>query len=149
MTDIGQSGQQADAGPAFESRPVTGWVAWVIFAGVIMLINGSFSAIAGLIALFKDSYYLVGPNGLAVDADYTAWGWLHLVLGILVAGAGLGALAGQTWARAVGVILASLSAIINFAFLAAYPVWATIVITLDVFVIYALIVHGGEARELR
>jgi hypothetical protein len=149
MTDMRASGR-AGADPGYRSdTDVTGWVGWVVFAGVIMMINGTFSAIAGLIALFNDDYYLVGPSGLVVNVDYTAWGWVHLLLGLVVAAAGFGAMAGQTWARALGVIMASVSAIINFAFLAAYPVWSAIVITLDVFVIYALIVHGGEARKLR
>jgi hypothetical protein len=148
MTDM-RHGSEAQGVAEYEHTEVTGWVAWVVFAGVVMLINGAFSAIAGLVALFEDDYYLVRPNGLVVNVDYTTWGWVHLLIGILIAAAGIGALLGQTWARVVGVVMASVSAIVNFAFLAAYPFWSTIVIALDVFVIYALVVHGREARELR
>jgi len=149
MTDM-QQDRTAATGPAYGREPeMTRWVGWIIFAGVMMFLIGCFSAINGLIGIFKDEYYVVGDNDLVVSIDYTAWGWAHLLLGILIALTGIGAMAGQTWARAVGVVLVTLNAIVNFAFLAAYPVWSTIVITLDVFVIYALIVHGREARGLR
>jgi len=117
-----------------------------MFAGVMMLMLGSFQAIMGLIALFKDEYYVVGRDGLVVSVDYTAWGWVHLLLGIVVALAGLGVMVGQMWARIVGIVLALLSAIVNIAFLAASPVWSTIIIAIDVLVIYALTVHGREAK---
>jgi hypothetical protein len=148
MTDV--SSGRAEATPAYRGEPeTTGWVGWVFFAGVLMIMDGLFSVITGLVALFKDDYYLVGKDGLVVTIDYTAWGWVHLLVGVLVALAGLGVIAGQTWARVVGVLMAILSALANFAFLAAYPVWATIIIVVDVFVIYALIVHGRETRALR
>jgi hypothetical protein len=120
---------------------------WVLFAGVMMIMVGSFQAISGLVALFKDEYYLVRPNGLVLNIDYTAWGWWHLLLGILVVLAGFGAIAGQTWARVVGVVLALISAVTNMVFISAYPVWSIIIITLDVIVIWALIVHGREVKE--
>jgi hypothetical protein len=149
MTDV-SSGGAAGAAPAHRGEPAaTGWVGWVFFAGVLMIIDGLFSVIAGLVSLFNDDYYLVSKNGLVLSMDYTAWGWIHLLLGLLVAAAGLGVIAGQTWARVVGVVMATLSAVANFAFLAAYPAWSTIVIAIDVFVIYALVVHGREARALR
>jgi hypothetical protein len=106
---------------------------------------GSFQAISGLVALFNDDYYLVGKNGLVVSVDYTAWGWVHLVLGVVAFLTGIGMMIGQTWARVTGIILAVLSAIVNLAFAAAYPVWSVLIIALDVIVIYALAVHGREA----
>jgi hypothetical protein len=149
MTDV-SSGRAAEATPAYRGEPeTTGWVGWVFFAGVLMIMDGLFSVITGLVALFKDDYYLVGKDGLVVTIDYTAWGWIHLLVGVLVALAGLGVIAGQTWARVVGVVMAILSALANFAFLAAYPVWSTIIIVIDVFVVYALVVHGRETRALR
>jgi hypothetical protein len=125
----------------------TGWVGWIVFAGVMMVMIGTFHGIQGLIAIFKDEYYLVGDNGLTVSVDYTAWGWTHLIGGAIVFAAGLGVLSGQTWARVVGVIVAIASAVLNFAFLAAYPFWSSIVIAMDVFVIYALCVHGREMQS--
>ena len=130
-----------------DGRPeATGWVGWIIFAGIMMVMLGTFQAIEGLVAIFKDSYFVVPRSGLVVSVDYTAWGWVHLLLGILVAGAGLGVMAGQMWARVIGILLALVSAVVNIAFIAANPVWSTIIITLDVLVIYALTVHGKETK---
>lgn len=126
----------------------TGWIGWVIFGGVLMMLAGCFNAIAGLVALFDDQYYHVSSKGLMVQADYRTWGWVLLIYGIVVAVAGVCVLFGQTWARVVAVVLAVVNALINLAFLAAYPVWSVIIIALDVVVIYALIVHGREARSL-
>lgn len=125
----------------------TGWVGWIVFAGVMMLMLGTFHAIQGFVALFRDEYYLVGTNGLTVHVDYTTWGWVHLVAGVLVLAAGAGVIAGQVWARVVGVLFAFLSAIINIGFLAAYPIWSAMMIVIDVLVIWALIVHGSEMRD--
>jgi hypothetical protein len=147
MTDM-QGRTAADAAHG-RGPEMTGWVGWIIFAGVMMFMIGCFSAINGLIGIFKDEYYVVGSNDLVISVDYTTWGWVHLLLGILIAATGVGAMAGQTWARVVGVGLVALNALVNFAFLSAYPVWSLIIITLDVFVIYALIVHGREAGALR
>ena len=132
--------QQRDRAPA---EP-TAWVGFIFFAAVILMLVGSFQAIAGLTALFSDSYFVVRPGGLVVRANYTAWGWTHLVLGIVTVAAGLGVLSGRTWARVWAIVLAGLSAVVNLAFLAAYPVWAVMMITLDVLVIWALAVHGRE-----
>ena len=125
----------------------TGWVGMVVFAAVIMIMMGIFHAIAGLVAIFQDKYYLVGKSGLVVHVDYTAWGWTYLIGGIIIGLAGLGLLAGQMWARIVGIILAVCSAVLNMAFFSAYPWWSAIMITLDVLVIWALTVHGREIRN--
>jgi hypothetical protein len=128
---------------------VTGWVGWIVFAGTMMMLIGTFHVIQGLVALFDDGYYLVAQNGLVVSVDYTAWGWTHLIAGVVVLAAGLGLFSGRAWARVLGVILASISAILNFAFIAAFPVWSLTVIALDVFVIYALTAHGAEMKATR
>jgi hypothetical protein len=133
--------------PLPDTREMTGWAGWVVFAGTLMFILGAFHAIQGLIALFNDEYYLVASTGLTVQLDFTTWGWAHLIGGVVVILAGAALFSGQLWARGLGIALAVLSAIANFAFIAAYPVWSTIVIALDVFIIYALAVHGGELRR--
>ena len=131
-----------------EQSEVTGWVGWIIFAGTMMALVGTFHVIQGLVALFDDTYYLVGQNGLVVEVNYTTWGWAHLISGVVVFGAGLALFSGKMWARTVGVILASISMILNFAFIAAFPVWSLTIIALDVFVIYALTAHGGEMKKV-
>ena len=149
MTDTRPTQQSTGVGAPDRGhrRPErTGWVDWIYFAGIMMILLGFFQAIEGLVALFNDEYYLVTRNDLVISLDYTTWGWVHLLLGIVVAGAGLGMMLGQMWARVVGILVAMLSAIANIAFLAAFPVWSTIIITIDVLVIYALTVHGREAK---
>jgi hypothetical protein len=137
----------AASGPSRQAPQTTGWVGWLVFAAVLMILLGAFHAIQGLIALFNSEYYLVGTHGLSVHLDYTTWGWVHLIAGIVVLVAGIGVLAGQIWARIVGILLAILSALANFAFIAAYPVWSCILIALDILIIYALAVHGRELRS--
>jgi hypothetical protein len=127
----------------------TGWVGWLLFAGIMLILVGAFQAIDGLIALFKDELYVVRPNGLVINVDYTAWGWTHLLLGILLIAAGYAVFSGRVWGRTLGVIAAILSAVVNFAFIPAYPVWSLLIITVDILVIYALIAHGGELRKDR
>ena len=124
----------------------TGWVGWIWFAGVMMILLGTFQGIEGLVALLNRGFYAVGPEGLVVNVDYNAWGWLHLVIGLVLVATGLGIMTGQTWARVVGIFLAALSAVVNLAFMAAYPFWSIIVIFVDIVVIYALAVHGRQMR---
>ena len=150
MTETSASRQTGTSVPRQSSRAGTapsGWVGWITFAGVMMIMVGSFHVVQGLVAVFQDDYYLVSKNGLTVHLDYTAWGWTHIIAGIVVIGAGLGLFVGQMWARVVGVALAAISALLNFAFIAAYPFWSTIVIAIDVFVIMALTVHGKEMKD--
>ena len=128
-------------------RPqATGWVGYVVFAGVMLIMLGGFQAIEGLVAIFRDDYYLVTRSGLLLTMDFTAWGWTHLILGAIAVVTGIGVLLGQTWARVTGIVIAVLSALSNLAFLPAYPIWATIIIALDVLAIYALAVHGREVQ---
>ena len=125
----------------------SGWTGWVVFAGIMMVLLGVFHAIQGLVALFQDEYFLVSKSGLTLHIDYTAWGWIQLISGVIVFAAGLAVFVGQVWARTVGVLVAMLSAIVNVGFLAAYPIWSTMMIVLDVLIIWALVVHGGELKE--
>jgi hypothetical protein len=122
----------------------TGWVGWIIFGGVVMIVLGAFQVITGLVALFQKSFYLVATSHLIVHASYTTWGWTHLIIGAIIVLVGFGILTGQLWARVTGIGLAVISAIVNLAFIAAYPVWGIIIIALDIVVIYALAVHGRE-----
>ena len=125
---------------------VTGWAGWVGFAGIMLIMLGIFQAIEGFVAIFDNGYYLVRPNGLVVNVDYTAWGWTHLIIGLIAVAVGLGLMTGNMAARIVGVIIAVISATVNLLFIGAYPVWSTIIIAVDVIVIYAIVVHGRELK---
>jgi hypothetical protein len=119
-------------------RDVSGWaIGGTAFAGVIMLLVGVFHAIAGLVALIDDEFYVVGAN-YTFELDVTGWGWIHLLAGIGVALAGLYVFSGATWARIVGIVLAMLSAVANFFFIPYYPFWSILMIALAVWAIWAL-----------
>jgi hypothetical protein len=135
----------AGAEPRYEDQP-TAWAGWVVFAGVMLIMLSTFQIIQGLVALFDDGFYLVRPDGLVVDVDYNTWGWIHLTIGVIGVLTGLGLLAGNMLARIVGVGVAFLSALVNLAFLSAYPVWSALMIVIDVVVIFAIIVHGRELK---
>ena len=142
MTDTSRSNTSATTTYAPPRR--THWTGLVAFAGFMMMMLGVFQAIEGLAAIFNDEFYAVAPSGLVINVDYTVWGWVHLLLGIAIFLAGIGVLSGNVLGRTVGVVLAVCSAILNMLFAEAAPVWAVIVITIDVFVIYALVAHGRE-----
>ena len=118
--------------------PVSGFaVGGVMFAAVIMILIGVFQSIAGLTAILDDDFFVRTPN-YTFDLDTTAWGWIHLLLGILVLLAGLGLFAQKAWAGMVALALAVLSAIANFFFIPYYPFWTIVEIALAVWVIWAL-----------
>ena len=144
MTDTPTTQSSA---PAYTAPERTGWAGWAVFAGVMLVIVGAFQAIDGLVALFKDEVYLVRSDGLVVNVDYTAWGWVHLIVGLVLVAAGAAIFSGRVWGRTLGVIAAIISAVLNFAYIASYPAWSTLIIAIDVLVIYALTAHGGELRE--
>jgi hypothetical protein len=132
----------AEVHPA--QAPGSGWHGPAAFAGIILIMAGSFHALSGLVGLLNDAYWLVPSQELVVSLDYTAWGWVHLVLGVAAAAVGAAVLRAMPWARVAGVVLAALSALANLAFLAAFPVWSVVIIVLDVLVIHSLVVHGSE-----
>lgn len=134
---------------ATDNNEVTGWVGWVYFAGLLMILRGISQAFLGITALVNKHYLFVTNNNLVITTNnYTAWGWVDLAVGLLVLAAGFSLMHGSTWARFVGVVFTSFSFLVNMAFLGVFPVWAIISMIVDVFVLYALIVHGREA-ELR
>lgn len=122
-------------------HPVAG--GFIVFAGIAMVVIGAFHAIQGLVALFNDTFYVVGQKWI-FEFDLTGWGWIHLLAGIGIAVAGLFLFAGAAWARYVGIAVAALSAILNFMWLPYYPAWSLLIIALDFVVIWALAAHGRE-----
>ena len=129
-------------------RETSGWaVGGAIFAATMMIMVGIFQALNGLVAIFKNTFYVATRNYL-FSMDVTAWGWVHLLLGVLIFIAGFALLSGQTWARVPGIILASISAISTFLFIPSYPLWSLLIIALCVFVIWSLSVYNTEAAAL-
>lgn len=111
------------------------------FAGILMIMAGAFEAFTGLVAVLQNEFYVATRNYI-LQFDTTIWGWIHLVVGAAVLVVGIAVMSGQRWAAVVGIIVAGLSALSSFAFMPYYPVWTLTTIALDVFVIWALAVHG-------
>ena len=103
----------------------TRWAGWVVLAALTLVVVGAVQVVQALVAFFRPSYYYVPASALAVRLDYSAWGWLQLLMGLLMLAAGYGLLAGRAWARMTAVVLAGLSALANLTFVAAYPWWAS------------------------
>ena len=115
------SEQSSPGNRAARGQEATGWaVGFILFAAIMMIMAGVFQALAGLVAIFENEFYVPTRNYL-FQFDATSWGWIHLLVGLLVAFAGWGLLSGRTWARAVAITLAVVSAIANFAFIPYYP----------------------------
>jgi len=120
---------------------------WIRFAGVMMLVMGSLDFFQGLIAIIRDKYYLLTPSQIIVF-DFTTWGWVMLVWGLIVMFAGFGLLAASGWARWLTIVIASLNFIVQLGFVGSYQytLWALTVIGLNIVVLYALIVRWGDVR---
>ena len=123
------------------------WTGVVAFAASIMFVLGSFQIIEGTLALLDQEYYSASDSGRAVQVSYTVWGWLHLVIGSLIVISAVGVFGGRVWGRAVGVLLAFMSAVTNWGLAAADPIWSALMMTLAIVVIWGLTVHGGAIRE--
>ncbi|CAM3031723.1 hypothetical protein [Skermania piniformis] len=108
-----------------------------MLAAVLIIVTGTVQALEGLSAIIDDKMFVVA-DGYAFQLDTTTWGWLHLLFGVALVAVGAAIFSGQAWARMVGILLAALSVVANFLWLPYYPIWAILIIALDVFVIWAL-----------
>ena len=126
-------------------QETTGWVGWIAFASSMMIIGGILSMIYGLIAAVNDEWVVFG-NRADVYLDLSAWGWVHMLVGLLVFLCGIGLLSGKVFARTIGVIIAGISLIANFLIIPVYPFWAITIITINALVIWALTAHGHELK---
>jgi hypothetical protein len=141
MTDTGErrdayAPERADVGAG-----------WVLFAAIVMITGGLFAILEGLAALLRHGNFYHSVSNYPFGGTVTTWGWVVLIGGIIVLLAGFSVLAGALWARIVGITIASLSALANFFFIPFYPFWALTIITLDIFVIWALAAHGKALAE--
>jgi len=138
MTSNQRTGRTPDQQPVSKTA-----VGLTLFAATMMVIGGFFQAMQGLIALFNDTFYVVGQEW-TFEFDITGWGWIHLIMGAVLVVAGVFLFQGAVWARAVGIAVAALSAVLNFMWLPYYPIWSILIIAVDVLVIWALAAHGRD-----
>jgi hypothetical protein len=147
----GPPSAQAEAGRGYVPRQASGYdvqtrdeapsglaLGFTIVAAAFMMVSGLLAFFEGLAALIRGSFFVVSPN-YAFSLSATGWGIIHLILGVLVFAAGVALFTDKLWARITGVVLASFSAIANFVFLPYYPVWAIVMIAIDMFIIWALL----------
>ncbi|MFC8590294.1 hypothetical protein ACFWXA_03525 [Streptomyces atroolivaceus] len=136
--------QSASApGPARPSAPDPWAATGAMFAGVVLLVDGILAVVKGIAGIASDEVYTRISN-YTFKFDVTAWGWIHLILGVFLVLVGWGVLKGSAWAWGVGIGLAALNLIANFVWLPYQPVWAIISIALDTFVIWALCAHRAK-----
>ena len=124
-----------------------GAVGLTAFAAVLLVMAGVMHAIQGLVAIVNDEFFVLGQE-YVFEFDLTAWGWAHLIGGIVVFAAGVGLFMGQTWARTVAVVVACLSIVASFAWLPYYPLWSMLIIAMDVLVIWAVTAQGRDITRV-
>jgi hypothetical protein len=130
-----------------KSTEQTGWVGWIVFAGIMMMVGGALWMIIGFIAVFNDDWVVLGQEA-ALFLDISGWGWVHVILGALAILSGFLVMKGSMFGRIVAVLLATGSLIVNFLWLPVYPIWSIVIIAIDVLVLYAVIVHGRELKDV-
>jgi hypothetical protein len=127
-----------------EASPVAYGVS--VFAGMMLILGGGFESLQAIAAIVNDQYIVVLPN-YVYAFDLTTWGWIHLLIGLALIAIGISLLLGQGWARVAGIVVAAVAALINFTWLPYSPLWAIVLIAIDILVIWALISVRREAKS--
>jgi hypothetical protein len=126
-------------------RPSYGWKS---FCGILLMVVGFFNIIDGLVAITRANQVEAQlTQELPLTDNVKTWGWIVLILGIILILAGFGLLAGSTWARVVGILAASVNAIAQLAWLPHNNFWSFTMILVDIIVIYGIAVHCGKDDE--
>ena len=129
-----------------DTTPSTGGP--TLFAGAMLVVAGIWHGLIGFAGLVHDTLF-VRVDGYVYTVDLTVWGWVHLLLGLLVAGVGVTVRRGQPWARASAFVLVGASLVVNFLFVPYHPVWSVLVIALDIAIICALAIDWSSSAERR
>jgi hypothetical protein len=129
---------------ASESRA---WAGWVIFAGSVALIIGMLNTFEGIVALIWDERVVATPENFVI-VDLTGFGWVLLLSGLLMLAVAVGLFSAQPWARIAAIVIVCLHAAMQIAWIGAYPLWALLMIGLDIVVLYALTARWTEARAV-
>jgi hypothetical protein len=122
---------------------VSGWAFGAIaFAATMAVLIGTFQIMEGLVAIINDEFYVVARN-YTFDLDVSAWGWIHLIIGVVMLIVGFGLYSRAQWAGVAAIVIAMLSAVSNFFFIPYYPIWAVLLIGLNIWIIWALTRPGA------
>jgi hypothetical protein len=127
-----------------QEKEPTGWIAWILFGGLMLLLLGGAHLTIGSLALARPEALEGSRSDLLLDVGLTTLGWIHIVLGAVLMIVGGGLVLGQVWARGLAIVLACVALVINFAFIDAYPIWSVVSLGLAAVVLYATVAHGGE-----
>jgi hypothetical protein len=132
-----------------EGKGIGGWTAsFIVVAALMMMLLGVFHALVGFIGVLDDDFYVV-REGYELKIDVAAWGWIHMIGGVVVVAAGWYLLlTGHLWARLTAILVASVSMIWNFFSIPYYPAWSILLIALNIGILWAVIAHGGEYERL-
>jgi hypothetical protein len=121
---------------------------WKMFAGIMVMVAGFLNVFDGLVAITQANYLThISGGELPITNNVKTWGWVALILGVILVLAGFAILSGATWARVVGIFAASVNIVFQFAYLGHFPFWSFTMIVLDILVIYGLVAHGGRTDE--
>jgi len=131
--------------PTYYRRP-SAWVGWIVFAVVLMCLSGAFNIVTGLIAVFSDTVYVDTP-GSSIVLDVTAWGWVQVLWGLIIIVTGLSLARGHAWGRIIGVLVVGFNTLTQLLEMPAYPLYSLLIITVDLLILWAIVVHGDELRE--
>ncbi|WP_124268049.1 hypothetical protein [Streptomyces sp. ADI96-02] len=140
-------GPSSPASSGSDVRTGSPWAAGgTMFAGVLLFVDGVLGVLKGIAGIATNDVY-ARINDYVFKFSVSSWGWIHLVLGVILIIVGWGILSGRTWARVLGVVIASLTLIANFMWLPYQPVWAVVTIAIDIFVIWALCTDRSRDRS--
>jgi hypothetical protein len=126
-----------------DNQPSAWAVGWAGFAGFMLILAGIMQGLNGLAAILNDQFFVKLPN-YTFRLDVTAWGWIHLIIGVILVASGAGIFKGHVAGRTIGVIAAGVSIVGNFMWLPYYPVWSVVAIAMGIAVIWALTAHGRD-----
>ncbi|MEK6437964.1 DUF7144 family membrane protein [Pseudonocardia sp. T1-2H] len=116
---------------------------FALFAAVLMLLGGACGVLTGIASIAQDELLVRTPQ-YTYTLNLATWGWIHLVLAVLLGAAGAGVLWGASWARPLGITAAGLNIVAHFAFLPHFPIWGLMLIVLNAIVIWALVPYRAE-----
>jgi len=142
----GRHQAQGTYAEAPETRHRGAVIGFTALAGTLMLLGGLWMITVAIVALSHGHVFTTAP-AYTFRYNIRGWGWLELSLGIVIFAAGMCVFLGMAWARYVGAFIAVLSAIANFVFIPYQPLWSIVMIALDAFIIWALLVPRREAYE--
>jgi hypothetical protein len=129
------------------STEVTGWTGWIAFAAFMMMLSGILSLITGFIAVINNNWTMWNNQGAPFGTTYW-WGWWTMFVGLVVIAISAALLRGSMFARTVAVFVVGGSLISQFLSLNIAPLWSLIVIVIDLLVIWAVMVHGREMKNI-